>query len=388
MESSKNPSNPSLIPGGWKITKWPWWAVVIVLTGLAIIFLVLNPTSQVLLVRANEVNNYDGFKTNANLKVGVQVASASEKVAKDKFRSEQLVSYNDLDSAIQALIVNNIDAVMMDNVSASDYMANNKGQFKITIRIPSNYHDTFVYLLKGNPPPGEPPQGVFVTLRITLLSFLSATVLGLFAGLARVSKNVFFFNISTLYVEVVRGIPLVVLLLYVAFALFPLLVEAIQGIGNWGLTLIPGTGFFQSLSDFTIRGVSMEGRAIIALAFGYGAYEAEVFRAGIQSIGKGQMEAAKSLGMSYFQGMRFIVLPQAIRRVLPPLGNDFIACLKDSSLATVLAVNELTQLGRMLRASTFRVLETFNVMAFLYLSMTLILSGVVRWLEKKMKIDE
>ena len=132
----------------------------------------------------------------------------------------------------------------------------------------------------------------------------------------------------------------------------------------------------------------MEGRAIIALAFGYGAYEAEVFRAGIQSIGKGQMEAAKSLGMSYFQGMRFIVLPQAIRRVLPPLGNDFIACLKDSSLATVLAVNELTQLGRMLRASTFRVLETFNVMAFLYLSMTLLLSGAVRWLEKKMRIEE
>jgi len=86
--------------------------------------------------------------------------------------------------------------------------------------------------------------------------------------------------------------------------------------------------------------------------------------------------------------MRFIVLPQAIRRVLPPLGNDFIACLKDSSLATVLAVNELTQLGRMLRASTFRVLETFNVMAFLYLSMTLLLSGAVRWLEKKMRIEE
>ncbi len=388
MESSKTLANPSLIPGGWKISKWPWWAIVIILTGLGIIFLILNPTSQALLVRANEINNYDDFKTNQNLKVGVQVASASEKVAEDKFRSEQLVPYNDLDAAIQALTASNIDAVIMDNVSASDYMANNKDQFKIAIRIPSNYHDTFVYLLKGNPPPGEPPQGVFITLRITLLSFLSATVLGLFAGLARVSKNVFFYNISTLYVEVVRGIPLVVLLLYVAFALFPLLVEAIQGIGNWGLTLIPGTGFFQSLSDFTIRGVSMEGRAIIALAFGYGAYEAEVFRAGIQSIGKGQMEAAKSLGMSYLQGMRFIVLPQAIRRVLPPLGNDFIACLKDSSLATVLAVNELTQLGRMLRASTFRVLETFNVMAFLYLSMTLLLSGAVRWLEKKMKIEE
>jgi polar amino acid transport system permease protein len=86
--------------------------------------------------------------------------------------------------------------------------------------------------------------------------------------------------------------------------------------------------------------------------------------------------------------MRFIILPQAVRRVLPPLGNDFISCLKDSSLATVLAVNELTQLGRLRRASTFRVLETFNVVAFLYLSMTLLLSSFVRWLEKKMKIEE
>ena len=289
---------------------------------------------------------------------------------------------------IQALIAGNINAVVLDNASASDYMVGDIGKYKIASRIPSSYHDTFVYLLRGNPSPGQPAQGVFITLRITIFSFLAATILGLFAGLARVSKNIFLYNVSTLYVEVIRGIPLVVLLLYVAFALFPLFVGAIQGIGKWGLSLLPAAGFFQSLNDFTIRGISMEGRAIIALAFGYGAYEAEVFRSGIQSIGKGQMEAAKSLGMSYIQGMRFIVLPQAIRRVLPPLGNDFIACLKDSSLATVLAVNELTQLGRMLRASTFRVLETFNVMAFLYLSMTLLLSGFVRWLENKMKIEE
>jgi polar amino acid transport system permease protein len=276
---------PSLIPGGWKIAKWPWWVIVLVLTGLAFVFLIFSST---------------------------------------------------------------------------------------------HYQETFSYLI----------QGVYVTLRITVFSYLIATIIGLVAGLARVSKNVFLFNISTLYVEVIRGIPLVVLLLYVAFALFPVFVDMIKGIGGWGIGIIPNSGFFQSLADFSIRAVSMEGRAIIALGFGYGAYEAEVFRAGIQSIGKGQMEAAKSLGMSYFQGMRFIVLPQAIRRVLPPLGNDFIACLKDSSLATVLAVNELTQLGRMLRASTFRVLETFNVMAFLYLSMTLLLSGVVRWLEKRMKIEE
>jgi polar amino acid transport system permease protein len=240
------------------------------------------------------------------------------------------------------------------------------------------YNETFFYLT----------QGIYTTLRITFFSFLFATILGLITGLARVSKNVVLYNISTLYVEIVRGIPLIVLMLYIAFALFPVIVEAVKGLGNWGVGLMPNSGFFQALADFTIRVIPMEGRAIIALAFGYGAYEAEVFRAGIQSISKGQMEAAKSLGMKYFQAMRFIILPQAIRRVLPPLGNDFISCLKDSSLATVLAVNELTQMGRLRRASTFRVLETFNVVAFLYLSMTLLLSSFVRWLEKRMKIEE
>jgi polar amino acid transport system permease protein len=100
------------------------------------------------------------------------------------------------------------------------------------------------------------------------------------------------------------------------------------------------------------------------------------------------MEAARSLGMTYAQAMRHVILPQAIRRVLPPLGNDFIACLKDSSLATVLAVNELTQLGRLRRSSTFRVFETFNVLTFLYLAMTLLLSAAVRWLERRMKFEE
>ncbi|MEJ2011887.1 MAG: amino acid ABC transporter permease [Anaerolineales bacterium] len=132
----------------------------------------------------------------------------------------------------------------------------------------------------------------------------------------------------------------------------------------------------------------MELRAIVALSIGYGAYEAEVFRAGIQSIGRGQMEAARSLGMTYFQAMRFVILPQAVRRILPPLGNDFIAMLKDSSLATVLAVREITQLGRLRRASTFRVFETFNVVSFLYLAMTLLLSAVVRVLEQRMQFEE
>jgi polar amino acid transport system permease protein len=233
--------------------------------------------------------------------------------------------------------------------------------------------------------------GVVTTLRITLFAFPIATIIGLFTGLARMSKNVVFFTISTIYVEVIRGIPLVVLILMIAFAVVPLAVSLINQTGDWGMTWAAGgflNNFFTSMQEFSIRSISMELRAILALSLGYGAFEAEIFRAGIQSISRGQMEAARSLGMSYGQAMRFIILPQAIRRVLPPLGNDFIAMLKDSSLATVLAVNELTQLTRLRRSSTFRVMEAFNVAAFLYLAMTLLLSAAVRLLERRMKIEE
>jgi polar amino acid transport system permease protein len=245
----------------------------------------------------------------------------------------------------------------------------------------TNYSNTFLYL----------KDGVFTTLRITLLAFPIATVIGLFTGLARLSKNPIPFTIATLYVEIIRGIPLVVLLLMFAFAVIPLFVDFVNNTGKWGLGLV-SQGFlaniFTDLSNFSIRSIPMELRAVIALAIGYGAFEAEIFRAGIQSISKGQIEAARALGLTYVQAMRFIILPQAIRRVLPPLGNDFIALLKDSSLATVLAVNELTQLTRIRRSSTFRVMEAFNVAAFLYLSMTLLLSAGVRLLERKMKIEE
>lgn len=245
----------------------------------------------------------------------------------------------------------------------------------------NNYRQTFLFM----------QLGVVTTLRITLIAFPIATVIGLFVGLARMSKNTVIFTAATIYVEVVRGIPLVVLILILAFGLVPIYVDIVNRLGAWGLSLVTSEfliGIFTGMKDYSIRTIPMELRAILALSFGYGAFEAEVFRAGIQSIGKGQIEAARSLGMNYFQAMRLIILPQAIRRVLPPLGNDFIALLKDSSLATVLAVNELTQLTRIRRSSTFRVMEAFNVAAFLYLSMTLLLSGFVRFLERRMKITE
>lgn len=243
------------------------------------------------------------------------------------------------------------------------------------------YHETFLYL----------STGVVVTLRITASSYLIATVIGLVTGLARTSKNNFAYTMSTLYVEIVRGIPLIVLILYVAYVVLPAVAALVRAIGTWGVGLGLSGGladFFVTMAVATQRGISNELRGIVALAIGYGAYEAEVFRAGIQSIGRGQMEAARSLGMTYSQAMRYIILPQAIRRVLPPLGNDFIACLKDSSLLTVVAVSELTQLGRLRRSSTFRVFETFNVVSFLYLAMTLMLSALVKGLERRMRIEE
>lgn len=250
--------------------------------------------------------------------------------------------------------------------------------FSVLLIVNPKYNETFKYLI----------DGVIVTLRVTISAYVLATIIGLLVGLARVSKNVIVYNIATLYVEVVRGIPMIVLILYFAYALIPLVVDGVHGLGNLGLVLLPGSGFFTGLANMSIRSIPTEVRGILALAIGYGAFEAEVFRAGIESIGKGQMEAAKSLGMTYLQSMRFVILPQAIRRVLPPLGNDFIAMLKDSALLTVLAINELTQLSRLRRASTFQIMITFNVTAFLYLTMTLILSAGVRWLEKKMRIEE
>ncbi len=243
------------------------------------------------------------------------------------------------------------------------------------------YHDTFNYLRSG----------VVMTLRITFSAYIFAVSAGLLIGLARTSKNKVIYTIATLYVEIMRGIPMVVLMLYVAFALVPATVGLIKSFGTWGLAHTQNAilaDIFTTFSHATPRDLPMDVRAIIALAMGYAAFEAEVFRAGIQSIGRGQMEAALSLGMNYIQAMRFVILPQAVRRVLPPLGNDFVALLKDSSLATVLAVREITQMGRLRRASTFRVMETFNVVAYLYLSMTLFLSGMVRLLEQKMKIKE
>jgi polar amino acid transport system permease protein len=180
---------------------------------------------------------------------------------------------------------------------------------------------------------------------------------------------------------------MLVLIIYFAYVLTPFaVVPVLQGLGS--LLLQVGLAWGIPLVTLNIQDIEPVYRAIAGLAFGYGAFEAEVFRAGIESIGRGQMEAARGSGMTYFQAMRYVILPQAVRRILPPLGNDFISMLKDSALISVLAVRDLTHLGKLNRSRTFRTFETWNTVAFLYLSMTLLLSMGVKFIERRMSFDE
>jgi polar amino acid transport system permease protein len=226
--------------------------------------------------------------------------------------------------------------------------------------------------------------GVGMTLLVTVIAFAGALLLGLVVELLRQTGNRFLVEFATFYVEIIRGVPMLVLLYYIAFVGAPGLVDAINwsGIGLIALGLEGGVA--NSLAEFSIRNFSFATRAIIALVIGYSAFIAEIYRAGIESIDRGQSEAGWSLGMSRWQTLRYIVLPQAVRCVLPPLGNDFIAMLKDSALVSVLGVQDITRLGDTYASSTFRFFETYNVVAFLYLLMTVALSILVRAAERRM----
>ncbi|MBN8590373.1 MAG: amino acid ABC transporter permease [Anaerolineae bacterium] len=273
-------------------------------------------------------------------------------------------------------------------------------------------------------------SGLWITITVTLVAYAFALLLGLLLAVIRLSKpasvvtarrrnlpsriaayvrwgiSIVIYQLATFLVEIVRGVPVLVLLLYIAFVFFPWVVDGINAVGNglidralpqtvllgppmvepfgqWitgaGIPFLQGPG--QLLAGLILRDVPNIARVIFALVLAYGVFLSEIFRAGIQSIEPGQAEAARALGMNRFQVMTTIILPQAIRNILPALGNDFIAMLKDSSLVSVLGVPDLTNQTRLYIASTFRTFEGYNIMAFLYLSMTLILSLVVRWVE-------
>ena len=213
-------------------------------------------------------------------------------------------------------------------------------------------------------------KGVWITLLVTLTSFSAAAVLGLGLAVGAGSKRIWIRQGVRLYTEVVRGVPIIVLLLYVAFAAVPAVVFA----WNW-----------LGLPEVRARDVPLLWRAVIALTIAYSAFLAEVFRAGLASVDRGQIEAAMALGLTPWQRFRLIVFPQAFRTILPPLGNDFVAMVKDSSLVSVLGVADVTQLAKVTAAGNFRYFETYNIAALIYLTLTIGLSIALRALERRLR---
>ena len=221
-------------------------------------------------------------------------------------------------------------------------------------------------------------RGIVTTLYVSVISYAAAAAVGLLFGLMRVSHRRVLREAASVYIEVVRGVPMLVILYYVAFVAAPALVVLINRL----VEPLIAAGWLQPLS---VRRVDFVWRAIMALTIGYSAFLAEIFRAGIEAVPRGQLEAALSLGMSRRQAMLRVVLPQAARTVLPPLGNDFVAMIKDSALVSVLGVQDITQQAKVYSASSFRFFETYNTVAFLYLVLTISLSLLVRGLERRLR---
>ena len=233
----------------------------------------------------------------------------------------------------------------------------------IVLLKPDPYRPLFNFILGG----------VWVTLSITVSAYVLVLVVGLFGGLGRLSKNKIIYGVTTFYVEIVRGIPLLVQLIWWYYA-FPVILQSMGRSLN-----------LDFLAHYKANPIAM---AILGLVFCYGAYMSEIYRAGIQSIPRGQMEAALSLGMTRFQAMRFVILPQSIRIILPPMGNEFIALLKDSSLVSAVAVVDLTRRGREYMAAHFNPIEVWMMVALLYLVMTIFSARIVSWIEARTKVTK
>ncbi|WP_299940682.1 amino acid ABC transporter permease [uncultured Nitratireductor sp.] len=224
-------------------------------------------------------------------------------------------------------------------------------------------------------------KGIGITVFVTVVGFALATAVGLGMALMSLSGSLVLRQIARFYVEIIRGVPVLVLLFWIAFAGVPIIVT------GWNAITVPlqEAGV---LGELRVRDISLLWRAIIALTIGYSAFIAEVFRAGIQSVDEGQIEAAKALGLSRFQRFRLIVLPQAIRTILPPLGNDFVAMVKDSSLVSVLGVADITQMGKIYASGSFRFFETYSIVAYIYLILTIGLSLALRGLEQRLRKNQ
>lgn len=220
--------------------------------------------------------------------------------------------------------------------------------------------------------------GILTTIWVTLVAFVLAMILGLLVALMRTSGQPVLVQIATFYTELIRGIPILVFLFYVAFVGAPAMIAA----ANWLIAPLHQLGWIPLL---TVRNFDLTWRAIIALTVCYSAFLAEVFRAGIEAVPEGQIEAARAIGLHDRQIARHIVFPQAFRIILPPLGNDFVSMVKDSALVSSLGVQDITQLGKVYSSGSFKFFETYNVVAFLYLTMTISLSLLVRYIEHRLR---
>ena len=204
------------------------------------------------------------------------------------------------------------------------------------------------------------------TMLLTLLSLAFAFVIGLIFGLMNVSKSKVLNFIGTLYVDAVRGVPLIVLAYFIYFGV-PAGVKA-MGVASFKLSALQA--------------------GTIALSMNAGAYMAEIFRAGIQSVDKGQMEAARSLGLGYGKAMQKVILPQAIRTMVPSIINQFIISLKDTSMLSVIGFPELTKAGNIIVGNTFKVLEVWGIVAIMYMIVITILSKLAKRIERRLNVGK
>lgn len=232
----------------------------------------------------------------------------------------------------------------------------------VAILFSDAYQEAFTRIF---PLPFNWTQGIMMTFYLTIGSFIVATVFGLVIGLARVTKNTFIRNAAALYIEFIRGIPMLVFIFTVALVLAP---------------------DFADLIGIPSRAIPQAIRAAAALSLFYAAFIAEVFRAGIQSVPETQSEAGRALGLTERQITYRVVLPQAVRNMLPALGNDLISLMKDTSLVSILAVREITQMARLYSGSSFRFRESFFILLVIYVILTLVLSLLLQWYERRIAI--
>ncbi len=244
-------------------------------------------------------------------------------------------------------------------------------------------------------------EGVSMTLFVSVTSYLCSLTIAVIVGIVRSNPpappqsresrrkallriiRIGGYNVCTVYVSVMRGIPILVVLLVTGFIVVP----ALRDLINENLVeAVRNLAQDPEIPDLIWRG-SSAATAIVALAITYGAYMSETVRAGIQSIPRGQFEAAYSVGMTYWQTMRSIILPQAFRNVLPPLGNDFVAMIKDSSLLAFLGIRDITQIAKTSSGRSFRYVETYAVVAYMYLTLVILATTLVNMLEDTVNFE-